>query len=295
MVFWNASHGWASFAKQAAHGIKDKPENALLSILELIGGQAGLASPIVFGFCLFGAGFCLVRGYRRSDQRLLLLGATTVPVFAFFLIHAASQKIQPNWPGFVYPAALLAAVHGFLALGEERRAPRPWRLAFSCAPWLGVAFTLAAFLQLGFGLFPLPEKKDPTARLKGWSTLASEVAKVQREAGARFVLTEGYAITGELAFYSPSPENVMQINERIRYAFLPEPDEAALRGAAAVLVVHQGSGPAQAALSYAEVRLAGTVARGAANRAKDKDNYDVYVMTGYRGGLFADDGTRQGG
>ena len=59
-------------------------------------------------FCLFGSFFSLIRGLKRQDPRFRLLGSLSAPVMLFFLIHAFSQKIQANWPGFVYPAAIMA-------------------------------------------------------------------------------------------------------------------------------------------------------------------------------------------
>lgn len=285
VLLWNYSHDWASFAKQAAHGIKDRPADALSSVMDLIGGQAGLASPLILVFCIVGSAYAFIRGLRRQDQRWLLLGAITAPLFAFFLIHAASQKIQPNWPGLIYPGAILAAVHSFLEIPAGRSARRPLtRAAFEFAPWLGVAFTVAAFVQLGAGALPLDAKKDPTSRLKGWSKLASEIEQLELRYGAEFLLTDRYALTGELAFYSGKPERVAQINERIRYAALPAPDEAALAKAPALLVLRRGGSPGQVASSYSSVSFAKSVVREGGRNPRDA--YDVYVLEGYRGGLF---------
>src|SRR5262249_61061878 len=153
-------------AKQAGHSVKDKPASAILSVAELLGGQAGLATPIIFGFCLFGSFFALLRGWRRRDPRWLLLGTMSAPLFAFFFLHAAQQKIQASWPGLVYPAAILAAVHSYFALAKERELPRWAGPSFRLAPWVGMAFTLAAFLQLGLGVFPIEAKNDPTSPFK---------------------------------------------------------------------------------------------------------------------------------
>ena len=228
VVSWNYAHDWASFAKQAEHSVKDVPANAFLSVLEFFGGQTGLATPLIFLFCLFGSGYALVRGFQRSEARWLLLGTMSAPILAFFFVHAASQKIQPNWPGLVYPAAILAAVHAFRALSAEKGAARWLWEAFRFAPWIGITFTVVAFFQLGFGLLPVTAKKDPTSRLKGWSQLGGDVERLQHDHGAGIILTDRYAITGELAFYGAGPGGVAQINERIRYVNLPPPDEAKL-------------------------------------------------------------------
>jgi 4-amino-4-deoxy-L-arabinose transferase-like glycosyltransferase len=283
VVYWNYAHDWASFAKQAQHGVKDKPANAFASVAELFGAEAGLATPLIFLFCLFGGFYCFFRGIRRSDTRLLLLGAMSAPVFAFFFVHAAGQKIQANWPGFVYPAAILAAVHGYLAYSREGP-PAPWlRGAFRAAPWVGAAFSLVTFVQLGSGVIPIAAKKDPTARMKGWAGIGAGVETLRRERGAAYILTDRYAITGALAFYGSNADRVAQINERIRYASFPPPDEAELRGAPALLVVRKGANPAGAAAAFASSVFIATIARDTGQGA---DEYDAYLLSGYRGGLF---------
>ena len=80
---------------------------------------------------------------------------------------------------------------------------------------------MVAFFQLGLGLLPMNAKKDPTSRLKGWSQLGGDIERLRRDHGAGMILTDRYAITGELAFYGGGPGGVAQINERIRYVSLP--------------------------------------------------------------------------
>ena len=284
VFWWNYAHEWTSFAKQAAHSVKDKPANALASVGEFIGGQAGLATPLIFGFCAFGGIFALLRGWKRRDARWLLLGGACAPVFLFFLVHSASQKIQPNWPGFIYSAAVLAAVHSYIAFSRERTVP-PWIAAsFRLAPWVGIAFTLVPFLQLGLGVLPIEAKKDPTAHLRGWARLGSDIAVAAEAHGAAAILTANYATTGELAFYGPKGRPVLQIGERIRYANLPAPDEGRLKSGPALLVLRKGGDASGAAAFYENSRLVTTVTREAGFNSRDA--YDVHILSGYRGGLF---------
>jgi 4-amino-4-deoxy-L-arabinose transferase-like glycosyltransferase len=294
VVSWNYAHDWASFAKQAEHSVKDIPANALLSVLEFFGGQAGLATPLIFLFCLFGSGYALVRGFQRGEARWLFLGAMTAPMLAFFFVHAANQKIQPNWPGLVYPAAILTAVHAFRTLSAEKSAARWLSAAFRFAPWIGMAFTVVAFFQLGFGLLPINAKKDPTSRMKGWSQLGADIERLQRDHGAGMILTDRYAITGELAFYGGGPDGVAQINERIRYVSLPPPDEAKLKNAPALLVLRKDSNATPAAAFFGDSHRIATLTREAGFHPHD--SYDLYLLNGYRGGLFGcGSATNQGG
>ncbi len=284
VVYWNYTHDWVSFAKQAEHGIKDKPANAILSIAELLGSQAGLATPLIFAFCLFGSFFSVIRGFKRGDGRWLLPGSMAVPVFAFFFIHAASQKIQANWPGFIYPMAIVAAVNAFCALAKEKQLPRWVRRSFSLAPWVGMAFTLTAFAQLGLHALPIEAKKDPTSRLTGWAKLGADVEHVREDYGASAILTDRYATTGELAFYASKSAPVIQINERVRYGNLPAPSDRDIANGPVLFITRKGGSTASVSSFFDNVRTVTTIERAGGFRARDA--YDVHLLTGYRGGLF---------
>ena len=285
VFWWNYTHDWASFAKQAEHSVSDRTDNPLASIGELIGGQAGLATPLIFAFCIYGSFFAAARGWKRRDAGWLLLGAAAAPVLLFFLVHAAGHKIQANWPGLVYPAAILAGVHGFLAVSKERAVPEWIRAAFRLAPWLGAVFSLVAFLQLGLGALPIDARKDPTSRLKGWAKLGREISALAETERAASILTDRYASTGEFAFYGSGKVPVLQTGERIRYANLPAPDEAQLAKGPALLVLREGTPLPEAAAFYENSRLVTTIPRDAGFRSRDA--YDVHLLSGYRGGLFA--------
>ncbi len=147
-----------------------------------------------------------------------------------------------------------------------------------------MAFTVVAFFQLGFGLLPINAKKDPTSRMKGWSQLGGDVERLRGDHGAGMILTDRYAITGELAFYGGGPAAVAQINERIRYVSLPPPDETKLKSAPALLVLRKDSNAAPAASFFGDSHRIATLTREAGFHPRD--SYDVYLVNGYRGGLF---------
>ncbi len=98
------------------------------------------------------------------------------------------------------------------------------------------------------------------------------------------VLTDGYATTGELAFYGAGPDHVAQIHERIRYASLPPPDESKLRNAPALLVLRRGYYLVFVAPFFTESTKVTTLTRQTGFHPDD--DYDVILVKGYRGGLF---------
>lgn len=155
--------------------------------------------------------------------------------------------------------------------------------AFRLAPWIGIAFTLVAFVQLGFGLLPINAKKDPTSRLKGWSELGGDIQRLQRDNRAGMVLTDRYAITGELAFYGAGSAGVAQINERIRYVNLPPPDELSLMNAPALLVLREGGDAALATSFFEDSHRIATLAREGGFHQRD---FMVYIWLTAIGAAF---------
>ena len=234
VIAWNAAHGWASFAKQGGRAGAGDAGPSLRFLGELIGGQAGLATPLVFLLCVAGAGAAAVAWWRRRDGAALLLAAMVLPGAALFLWQATGSRVQGNWPAVLYPAAAIAAAGLLQAPGWLRlRVP---------ALALGGVMTAAVYAQAVAAPFPLPRRSDPTlARLGGWDAFAAEVADAARRTGAAFVAAEEYGLASVLAFRLPPGVMVVAMDARWRLFSLPPPAP----GAAGLLVrsERRGEGP----------------------------------------------------
>ncbi|MDE2515011.1 MAG: glycosyltransferase family 39 protein [Rhodospirillales bacterium] len=190
VIGWNLAHGGASFIKQGGRLADFDWGRAWQFEAELIGGQIGLASPLIWLLCLVG----LIRAARaawRGDAGATLLLCLTLPAALVFLEHASGDRVQGNWPAILYPGATLAAG---MATGDGWRA----RL-FAPALGLGAALTALVYAQALWGVLPVPPTRDPTAlQMAGWPALA-------RAIGARTncVVARNYGLASELAFYAP--------------------------------------------------------------------------------------------
>ena len=51
------------------------------------------------------------------------------PAMLYFLIHALHDRVQGNWPSFLYPAFAIAAAAAYEAVSK---APRPNRFLCDC-------------------------------------------------------------------------------------------------------------------------------------------------------------------
>lgn len=225
VVLWNAAHGWASFAKQGGRTGDWHPADALRFLAELVGGQLGLATPLVFALCVAGVWLAARRAWR-GDPAWALLAALTVPGAAVFAQHALGDRVQANWPAVLYPAAAIAAA------GLGGRLARLWRPAAA----LGFVLCAIVYVQAAAAPFALPRRLDFTLiRLGGWNALAAEVGTARAREGAAFVAADSYGVAAILARDLPPDVPVLGVEPRWALFRLP-PAAPALAGRAGLLV-----------------------------------------------------------
>ncbi len=216
VVVWNAAHGWASFAKQGGRTESWAPQQMVQHLLELLGGQVGLATPIIFA--LFAAGLWQAGvAARRRDPAGLLLVALALPGLLVFVEHTISARVQANWLAVLYPP---------LAVGAAVSGAR-WRAA---AAGVGFALTALVYLQATAAPFPLSRRLDPTlAQLAGWGELATAADAMRREQKLAFVASDDYGQAGELAWRAPAGTTVLGVEERWRlFRLAPAPTTTGL-------------------------------------------------------------------
>ncbi len=267
VVAWNAAHDWVSFARQGGRTGDWDPARAAQFLSELIGGQIGLATPLVFVILAGGVAAAARRAWRGRDPAWTLLAALTVPPLLVFLEHALGDRVQGNWPAILYPSAALAG--GGLT-------GRFWQRLRVPGVALGGAITALVYAQATIGLISLSPHLDPTAlRLAGWPTLAGEVAAIAREQGARFVAADDYGIAAELAQALPPDLTVIGAEERWRLFDLPPAD---LAGSPGLLLRSTRRDANVDPAPWTELREIGH-----ANRARDGqviERFRVYRVTG---------------
>ncbi|GAA07485.1 glycosyltransferase family 39 protein [Acetobacter senegalensis] len=196
VVYWNATHHWASFMKQGGRTGDWHPAKMLTYFSELLGGQIGLASPGVF---LFFVGGCVLLWKCRDSFSRLLLCIILLPL-AVFLQHAVGARVQANWPVVLYPALTVAAA---LPL---------WR-GWKAASGLGVTLVLLIVIQAVASPLKLSPHFDMTLRqMGGWPTFSREV--VARVPANSFLIADEYGLAAELAFYAPLGKPVMAVEPR---------------------------------------------------------------------------------
>jgi 4-amino-4-deoxy-L-arabinose transferase-like glycosyltransferase len=211
VLAWNAAHGWAGLIKQGGRVEDWRPARAVGFLAELVGGQIGLATPLVWVLCMAGLLAAVRRAWGSRDPGWSLLAALSLPPVLVFVEHAFGDRVQGNWPAIVYPALAIAA--GGLPVA------RRWWVA---ASGLGFAITALVYLQAATSLIPLPPRLDPIAtRLAGWDGLAAQVQASWESTGAAYVAVDGYGPASELAWCLPAGTRVAGTDARWALTSLP--------------------------------------------------------------------------
>ena len=166
VLLWNSQHDWISFVFQLKHGLSAPKGSALVAAWkhegDFFGGQAALASPILFILM----GIVVTRAFRATAPSVCFaLGVVAAVTFGFFIYSGVRQRVEPNWPAPAYiPAIVLLSIAAWTPRGER---------------WLKGGIGLAGvmsfliYVQALFPILPLRPAKDPIARAFGWAELAA--------------------------------------------------------------------------------------------------------------------------
>ena len=192
VLHWNWTHDWVSFRFQIQHGLGAATRgSAIKRELDLIGGQLGLVSPILF---VLAAGAVWRTLRHRADDARFALAVVATGSWIFFAYSAMRRPVEANWPApsYVPAIALLAA----LLPTNDRWLRRGIALA-------GVLVAMI-YVHALHPILPLPARRDPVARSAGWEGLAAHVQAARVALGPRtFVGADRYQEVSELAYHLP--------------------------------------------------------------------------------------------
>ncbi|HEU0095292.1 MAG TPA: glycosyltransferase family 39 protein [Rhizomicrobium sp.] len=220
-LLWQSQHHWMTFAFQ--FGRVGGGHLTLRYLGEFLAGLFGLATPLIFVLMAVG----LWRATRRGND-LLVLAMLVWVALVYFIEHALHDRVQGNWPCFLFPALAILAADAFRVNGKWR-----W-VSFAAAP-LAMILLLLVYVQAQ--LAPIPLKKDPLARVLGrnFQPVSDVAAAMQKAHLADAILTTDYETTAWLRWSQPGLK-VIQVNEPQRYPdALPAP-AALLKGRLLYLV-----------------------------------------------------------
>lgn len=199
VLLWNARYDWISFVFQLRHGLSAPQGSALVAAWkhegDFFGGQAALASPILF----IMMGLVVARSLRANAASIsFVLGVVALISFGFFIYSGVRQRVEPNWPAPAYIPAIVLLSTATLSPRNEK-----WLRG---GVWLAAVMSGLIYVQALIPILPLKPAKDPIARAFGWRELATatdSTANVARAETNRRTWLGGdrYQEASELAFH----------------------------------------------------------------------------------------------
>jgi 4-amino-4-deoxy-L-arabinose transferase-like glycosyltransferase len=220
-VAWNAKHDWITFAFQ--FGRVHQGELTLRFLAEFLGAQIGMATPFIFALAAMGLALA------RRDRRLRLVAALIVPSVAYFSFHALHDRVQANWPSFLFPILSIAACAAARSEAWTGMAAVVSRIAARLAAPVAALMLCLCYIQALGGIIAAG-RADPFSRLLGFgmSDVAAAIEKVRIKNGAAGLITTDYASTGWLDFYLPSQTAVLALDDDPRWIMAPAAPAALL-------------------------------------------------------------------
>jgi 4-amino-4-deoxy-L-arabinose transferase-like glycosyltransferase len=204
---WNAAHDWISFRFQLQHGLGTPKGSAIKRELDLIGGQLGLVSPILF-VLMAQAVWNALR--RPADDLRFTLAVVAVGSWLFFVYSALRRSVEANWPApsYIPGVALLAATY------VMRDVSPAWRRWVNRGMALAGVMVVVIYVHALVPIIPLlSARRDPLARSAGWDRVGAQVSSLQSTPAAggpsrTWLAADRYQEVSELAFHSAGQQTV---------------------------------------------------------------------------------------
>jgi 4-amino-4-deoxy-L-arabinose transferase-like glycosyltransferase len=205
-VAWNSGNHWESFARQ--FGRIAPGRFAPRFLMEFLFTQALLLNPALTAF-LVGEAWRRREGRSHTGPNISLFVISSLPFFAYLVIHSLHDRVQAHWPAPLYPAAALVAA---LAAGEGA-----WRRLRWAPPAMACAVIFA--LAVAVALPPAAYRRLPDIALpvRGWTRFATALEAQRKAVGAAWVGTSSYGLAAQLADEPGLAAPILQISERARW------------------------------------------------------------------------------
>ncbi len=205
VIIWNARHDWLTIRHTAGQAhVADGITLSIKSFLNFFGSQIGIITPLFFCLIIYSL-FKLFFSDRSFQSKFLFY--FSVPILGFFLLKALQGKVQANWAMFGYITGIVAAARFSFNDRSNFR-----RIFFSVC--IGFALLLTAVSHYP-SIVRLPQNLDPSARLRGWKELGTEVGKLSEQTADRgefIIFSDSYQVASELAFYVQGNPETFSIN-----------------------------------------------------------------------------------
>ncbi|MDH5638226.1 MAG: glycosyltransferase family 39 protein [Nitrospinota bacterium] len=240
VILWNYQRDWISFKFQLSHGLAGENPGFLLTMGEFWGAQAAMTGLFLFFFMMAAMVAVTRKGVAEQRDDYLYLGVISWSLFTFFLLNSTRTRMEGNW-GITMYFTIITATPFIVAAYSQLNGGwgRVVGLGYKFALWFAAAQLVYFHVQIVEPVFPMPQKKEISRRVYGWSTLAAEVDNRLKDLGPdAFILANRFQISTLLTYYTVGHRPAYITNGQGRFGYLGT--VAHLPGAPAVYVTETG-------------------------------------------------------
>lgn len=283
VLYWNATHDWVSIRHTASIGAGSKKSvgKAVSHFFEFLGGQAGVVSPILFGFLVWSVAVLARRFRQNRDAAYLFL--CSVALFGFYLFVSFTRKPLANWPAAAYVAAIPAFAWMWTERSRSQRQNRLLAAALVLGCLMGAATRCTDLLyfpsvfakntteKVRLGFLKFDPDKEPTNELIGGKEMGAALSKYAGGVDGPFIFANRYQLTAWAAFYTKGHPRTYCMNPGDQRL-----NQYDLWGGWDKLVGRDGLFVTGGDESKAQQYIDGMVAAGAFERGEFLERIDVY-------------------
>jgi 4-amino-4-deoxy-L-arabinose transferase-like glycosyltransferase len=201
--FWNATHGYVSYAHTKANADLGGSLFHPVAFLEFFASQFGVFGPVFFATLIIVA-----LQLRHVGRRERLLATFALPTLAMMLAVSFLSRAQPNWSAPTYVSSVVLVVAWLIERQRERLVVASIALHVVAAVALFGARDAAAAAGV-----TLPAKYDALHRLRGWVALGRPVSAILLQNPGAKLLSDDREEMAELLYYvRPHPFDAVKWN-----------------------------------------------------------------------------------
>jgi hypothetical protein len=240
VIVWNIEHRWASAAFQLSQGFSPVRGSTVAKLLEYLGGQIGVVTPLLFLAFLYYSFWGLFCSRQRRSSEVLYLAILSWPILIFFGASTLRGEVaEPNWPAPAYITGLPLMWIVYRRDFQDRPGHKKFMKA---SVGLALIMNLAVHVHLARPIFPLPRGMDPFWQFYGWRELGESIeahVKAHPCEEGTFLVGEGPPTVAEAVFYTGNRYVGLDFTRPGRYAFLRCVDQ--LKGKNAIILSQDSS------------------------------------------------------
>ena len=191
-LIWNLLNGFVTVRHLGENANLEVPLYSIEHLVSFMGAQFAVIGPFVALLLIVLS--INIPAERRSVRFLLWF---ILPPLCIIMVQAFIKEANANWAVAAYPAAMIVIA---ISLRQKLALVR-WRIASHVAIGANMFITLLVGACLGFGSLGIfTPDSDPLRRLRGWSVLAEDTAKIATETGAQSILASSRASAAALSW-----------------------------------------------------------------------------------------------